>query len=94
MSVYVDSATNGLGRMIMCHMIADTPEELREMAVKLGLNPRWFQASASAPHYDIAKGKRMLAISNGAVVLDRRQFVDKLREIKQTWPRADGRWIS
>lgn len=63
------------GRMIMCHMIADTEEELDAMATKLGVR-RWKQESdrdrgiAALTHYDIAKSKRAEAIRYGAVALD------------------------
>lgn len=38
MPVYIDKEQNRMGRMIMCHMIADTPAELFAMADALGLN--------------------------------------------------------
>lgn len=92
MSVYLDHSSHALGRMRMCHMIADTPAELRAMALHLGLNLAWFQASASAPHFDISKGKRAAAIAAGAVVLERAPFVAKLREVKASWPVVSGKW--
>ena len=47
---------------IMCHMIADTPEELHAMARKIGVDQRWYQGD----HYDITKSKRKLAVKAGA----------------------------
>lgn len=68
MSVYVDASLYGYGRMVMCHMIADTPDELHAMADRIGVARRWFQAppKASFWHYDIAKSKRALAVEAGA----------------------------
>lgn len=72
MTVYVGVPMWPFGRMIMCHMFADTDEELREMADKIGVARRWEQAPRDSigPHYDIAKSKRALAIQYGAVACD------------------------
>lgn len=85
MSVYVDAPVWRLGRMHMCHMIADTPEELHAMADRLGLKRSWFQATASFPHYDIAKTKRELAIAAGAIECDRNTFVAHMRRLRPAW---------
>jgi hypothetical protein len=92
MPVYVDKSANSFGRMVMCHMIADTPWELLAMVLKIGVDQKWFQADASMPHFDIAKSKRALAIAAGALELDRRPFVDAMKRIKQTWPVEKGKW--
>jgi len=81
MAVYVDNMQMPYGRMKMCHMIADSADELHAMAVKLGVR-RWFQANASWPHYDISLSKRAQAIRLGAVLLDRREFAKTLARIK------------
>lgn len=82
MSVYVDKAIYRYGRMIMCHMIADTPRELHAMAKKVGVARRWFQVNASFPHYDVCKSKRALAVGAGAVECQRAAFVGAMRRIR------------
>ena len=84
MSVYVDTATYYYGRMVMCHMIADTPTELHDMADKIGVAHHWFQVppKASFWHYDIAKSKRALAVKLGARECDRSTFVTALQRIR------------
>jgi len=75
MTVYVDDMRAPFGRMIMCHMIADTDDELHAMADKIGVARHWWQSppKASGSHYDIALSKRALAIKCGAVVITARQ---------------------
>lgn len=63
MPVYVDEARNRFGRMLMCHMLADTPAELHAMADRIGVKRKWFQRDASTPHYDICQSKRALAVA-------------------------------
>jgi DNA/RNA-binding domain of Phe-tRNA-synthetase-like protein len=93
-TVYVDKAAHPYGGMIMCHMIADTPDELRTMADRIGVALKWFQHRASTPHFDIARSKRALAIAAGAVELERREFVAAMRRIRATWPRGvHGGWL-
>lgn len=60
--VYVDSTEAKHRGMTMCHMIADTDDELHAMADLIGVARRWFQGN----HYDIAKSKRALAVKAGA----------------------------
>lgn len=67
MSVYVDNERNAFRNMKMCHLIADTLDELHEFADKLGLHREWFQPSVNLPHYDISQSKRKLAIELGAI---------------------------
>lgn len=89
MSVYVDAAKYRYGRMVMCHMIADTPEELHAMADRIGVARRWFQdpktMNVSFPHYDIAKSKRELAVEAGAIECDRTAFVGHVRRLRPAW---------
>jgi hypothetical protein len=62
------------GRMLMCHMIADSEAELHAMADRIGVSRRWFQAPPRHdPHYDIALSKRALAVAAGAVEITLRQ---------------------
>lgn len=75
MPVYVDDMRAGYGRMIMCHMIADTDDELHAMAALIGVARRWHQAPPKVrhSHYDIALSKRAAALAAGAVEITARQ---------------------
>lgn len=75
MTVYVDDMKAGYGRMKMCHMLADSDEELHAMAERIGVNRRWHQKppKASDSHYDIALTKRALAVAAGAVEITWKQ---------------------
>lgn len=69
MPVYVDDMKAKFGRMVMCHMVADTTDELHAMADRIGVARQWYQGPPKTrhPHYDIALGKRALAVAAGAV---------------------------
>ena len=72
MAVYVDKERNSFGRMIMCHMFADTAEELHSMAQQIGMKRIWYQPR-SFPHYDVSISRRKKAVELGAIEVDRRQ---------------------
>lgn len=81
MAVYVDDMRAHYGRMIMCHMLADSSEELIEMAVRIGVSPRWLQNEGTAhEHFDISIEKRRLAIQYGAREITRREVGALLAE--------------
>lgn len=68
MAVYVDNMRAPYGRMKMCHMIADSTEELLAMADHIGVERKWLQkAGRHDEHFDIALSKRKLAVEAGAV---------------------------
>ena len=79
MSVYVDNAVNQFGKMKMCHMVADTLDELHSMADKIGIQRKWFQNNPDHPHYDISQSKRILAVQNGAIEITARELVEFIR---------------
>ena len=78
MTVYVDNMKAPFGRMKMCHMFADTTEELLEMVDKIGVARKWIQkAGTNEEHFDIAMSKRALAVQHGAVEVSMRCFAIK-----------------
>ena len=74
MTVYVDDMRAPFGRMIMCHMMADTLDELHAMADRIGVARKWLQAVRSGVHYDIALSKRALAVEAGAIEITMREM--------------------
>lgn len=75
MAVYVDDMRAPFGRMIMCHMVADTDVELHWMARRIGVARKWFQhPDTPKRHYDICLSKRKLAVQFGAVEITRREL--------------------
>jgi hypothetical protein len=62
-------------------MIADDIKELHKMADLIGIKRKWFQ-NKKIPHYDICKTKRKLAIENGAIEIDIREFIKKTKELQ------------
>ena len=65
--VYVDDMFAAYGRMKMCHMLADTTDELLAMADKIGVARKWLQKPGTAlEHFDVCAAKRALAIAHGA----------------------------
>lgn len=81
MAVYVDQSRNPFMNMVMCHMLADTPDELHAMAIKIGMRLSWFQPG-STPHYDVCRMRRQKALLYGALEINRRQTVELIRKIR------------
>lgn len=74
-TVYVDDMRAPFGRMIMCHMTADTQDELLAFADNLGLNVKWKQEwDTPLYHFDISLGKRKQAVTSGAVEITWREM--------------------
>ena len=81
MAVFVDKAKYPFGRMVMCHMAADSTEELLAMADKIGVHRKWIQkAGTSFEHFDICKSKRAKAVQFGALELTGKELVLRLRQ--------------
>lgn len=77
--VYVDDmytiSLGRFGRMKMSHMIADTKQELLDMADKIGLNKKWIQCEGDASeHFDVSISMRKAAITNGAKAIPMREL--------------------
>lgn len=77
--VYVDNYRAPFSRMIMCHMIADTHEELLKMADKIGVRQQWIQKEGTwEEHFDICLAKRKLAVTHGALQITSRELIAHL----------------
>jgi hypothetical protein len=82
MSVYVDDMRARFGRLVMCHMIADSDDELHAMADRIGVARKWHQGD----HYDIALSKRAIAVAAGAREITLRQCSRMAMNRRCGWP--------
>lgn len=82
MTVYVDQAIykKPNGRVLYCHMIADTLVELHEFAAKINLSSSWFH-SGRFKHYDLNPTSRAAAIEAGAVEITSKEMVTLLKNV-------------
>lgn len=81
MTVYLDNVAFRYRQMTMCHMWADSLDELLEMADTIGLNRKWIQGhpelsleqykTAMWIHFDVSITKRNEALKAGAILTDR-----------------------
>ena len=79
MSVYIDDALLPYARMRMCHMVADSTEELFEMVDRIGVARKWIQAAGTRrEHFDISKAKRVLAVAAGAIEISTRELAARV----------------
>ncbi|WP_045736785.1 DUF4031 domain-containing protein [Xanthomonas sp. MUS 060] len=91
MTVYVDNMRTKFGRMVMCHMLADSREELDAMAERIGVAHRWIQHPGTVKeHYDIALSARAKAVKAGAVEIDMRDTARMMRERRMLVQEAQG----
>lgn len=73
--VYIDDFNAPYKGMIMCHMIADTTEELLSMVDKIGVNRKWIQEKGTPrEHFDICLSKKKKAIKLGAKEISSREL--------------------
>lgn len=78
---YVDDMRADLGRMVMCHMIADSSGELYRMADLIGVQRKWVQNPGTPrEHFDICRRARELAVRYGAKQIPMRELVEKIKE--------------
>ena len=91
MSCYVDDVRHGYGRMVMCHLWADTLDELFTMVDKIGVQRRWLQRppKASWVHFDISLGKKALAIQKGAILTDKYGPLEYVSRVKGDQKKLD-----
>jgi hypothetical protein len=74
--IYVDNYRARYRGMFMCHMLADTTNELLAMADTIGVDRKHLQdAGTVREHFDVCVSKRDLAIRCGAKLVGPRDLV-------------------
>jgi len=83
--IYVDTLIDyGWKLGPSCHLLADEIDELHEFAASIGMKRSWFQmgAGGQVPHYDLTAWRRKVAVSKGAIEIDRKQLCEKIKNYK------------
>lgn len=91
MAVYVDDMSDyGAGEfrgMKMSHMIADSKEELLQMADKIGVQRKWIQKEGTfQEHFDICLSKKAKALKAGAIQITWRELGEMTQKRKLLKP--------
>jgi hypothetical protein len=64
----------------MCHMVADTTEELLQMADRIGVDRKWIQYPCEPKeHFDLSQTKRQAAVEAGAKEVTGRELAGVIR---------------
>jgi hypothetical protein len=83
MAVYVDDMEAPFGRMKLCHMIADSTEELLRMVDSIGVKRKWIQKGGTyKEHFDICISKKIKAVELGAVPITWREYAEMVNKRK------------
>lgn len=79
-AVYVDDMKANFRGYVMCHMIADTTEELLAMADRIGAAHKYIQIPGTPKeHFDIPLERRAVAVEHGAIEITRREAIHIVR---------------
>jgi len=81
MTVYVDDAVHLWRGRRWAHLMADTLDELHEMAQRLDIPRRAFQNKTSGAHYDVPSELRERAIELGATAISRHNDRAQVRAV-------------
>src|SRR5713101_3525747 len=84
MAVYVDDFRTSYRDKKVCHMLADTDEELHAMADRIGVARKHHHNSVSGSHYDIASSEYPVAIRAGAIAITARQAAMMAEQRRKT----------
>lgn len=64
----------------MCHMVADSTEELLAMVDRIGVARKWIQYQGTdREHFDVCKSMRAKAVKLGAIEISYLELCRKLR---------------
>jgi hypothetical protein len=87
MTCYVDAVRHypgtGLRHNEFCHLLADSRDELHEMADRIGMPRRYFQDHPWRWHYDLPPQLRDKAVRHGAQELTLREVGTMLKARRQ-----------
>jgi hypothetical protein len=89
MAVYVDSLRAPYRGMVMCHMLADSSDELLAMADRIGVDRKHLQdAGTYREHFDICLTRRAAAVQAGALEVSLSELGRMIRLRRDGVPRG------